>query len=63
VPNDPATGAPNRLIDGAVPKNDSGGAGGYGTAADYLRFAQALSAGTEKPVSVIFSGRSTRSAR
>ena len=42
LPNDPATGAPNRLIDGAVPKNDSGGAGGYGTAADYLRFAQAL---------------------
>ncbi|ACA17133.1 beta-lactamase [Methylobacterium sp. 4-46] len=39
---DPATGAPNRLIDGAVPRNDSGGAGGYGTAADYLRFAQAM---------------------
>ncbi|AWN46803.1 serine hydrolase [Methylobacterium terrae] len=42
LPTDPATGAPNRLIDGAAPKNDSGGAGGYGTAADYLRFAQAL---------------------
>ncbi|WP_298967349.1 serine hydrolase domain-containing protein [uncultured Methylobacterium sp.] len=40
--NDPATGAPNRLIDGAAPKNDSGGAGAYGTAADYLRFAQAM---------------------
>ncbi|KMO37851.1 beta-lactamase [Methylobacterium tarhaniae] len=42
LPTDPATGAPNRLIDGAAPKNDSGGAGGYGTAADYLRFAQAM---------------------
>ncbi|WP_238313590.1 serine hydrolase domain-containing protein [Methylobacterium crusticola] len=42
LPTDPATGAPNRLIDGSVPKNDSGGAGGYGTASDYLRFAQAM---------------------
>jgi CubicO group peptidase (beta-lactamase class C family) len=41
-PADPATGAPNRLIEGAVPKNDSGGAGAYSTAADYLRFAQAM---------------------
>ncbi|MGA0594154.1 serine hydrolase domain-containing protein [Enterovirga sp. CN4-39] len=41
-PTDPATGSPNRLIDGAVPKNDSGGAGAYSTAADYLRFAQML---------------------
>lgn len=41
-PTDPASGAPNRLIDGAAPKNDSGGAGGYSTAADYLRFAQML---------------------
>ena len=39
---DPFSGAPNRLIDGAEPKNDSGGAGGYSTAADYLRFSQML---------------------
>ena len=39
---DPASGAPNRLLDGSVPKNDSGGAGAYSTAADYLRFAQAM---------------------
>jgi CubicO group peptidase (beta-lactamase class C family) len=42
LPNDPVTGAPNRLIDGAEPKNDSAGAGGYSTASDYLRFAQAM---------------------
>lgn len=41
-PNDPASGAPNRLIDGSAPKNDSGGAGAYSTAGDYLRFAQML---------------------
>jgi CubicO group peptidase (beta-lactamase class C family) len=41
-PNDPVTGLPNRLIDGSEPKNDSAGAGGYGTASDYLRFAQAM---------------------
>lgn len=41
-PTDPASGVPNRLIDGAMPKNDSGGAGGYSTAADYLRFGQMM---------------------
>lgn len=41
--NDPSTGKPNILIDvAAVPANDSGGAGGVSTAADYLRFAQML---------------------
>ncbi|MFN0317352.1 MAG: serine hydrolase domain-containing protein [Burkholderiales bacterium] len=40
---DPATGTPNRLIDvSRVPGNDSGGAGGVGTAADYMRFCQML---------------------
>jgi CubicO group peptidase (beta-lactamase class C family) len=42
LPNDPVTGLPNRLIDGSEPKNDSAGAGGYATASDYLRFAQAM---------------------
>jgi CubicO group peptidase (beta-lactamase class C family) len=39
---DPATGTPIRLIDGSAPKGDSGGAGAYSTASDYLRFAQML---------------------
>ena len=40
---DPASGLPNKLIDvSAVPGNDSGGAGGVSTAADYLRFSQML---------------------
>src|SRR5260370_32052631 len=43
APADPATGNPIRLIDvTARPNNDSGGAGGVSTAADYLRFAQML---------------------
>jgi CubicO group peptidase (beta-lactamase class C family) len=37
------SGQPVRLIDvSAPPKNDSGGAGGVSTAADYLRFSQAM---------------------
>ncbi len=40
---DPATGNPNKVFDvAAPPKNDSGGAGGVSTAADYLRFAQMM---------------------
>lgn len=40
---DPLSGQPYKLIDvSAVPKNDSGGAGGVGTAGDYLRFCQAM---------------------
>lgn len=40
---DPASGAPNKLIDVTItPGNDSGGAGGVSTVADYLRFAQML---------------------
>jgi len=43
LPNDFATGKPNKLIDvSQVPANDSGGAGGVSTAMDYLRFAQAM---------------------
>jgi CubicO group peptidase (beta-lactamase class C family) len=43
---DPLAGAPIRLIDvSKEPGNDSGGAGGVGTAADYLRFAQMLANG------------------
>jgi CubicO group peptidase (beta-lactamase class C family) len=43
LPNDPATGQPNRLFDvSAPPKNDSGGAGAVSTAGDYLRFAEML---------------------
>ncbi|MGH6898535.1 MAG: serine hydrolase domain-containing protein [Geminicoccaceae bacterium] len=40
---DPATGAPNQLIDvTAPPANDSGGAGAVSTASDYALFAQML---------------------
>ncbi|HKB81967.1 MAG TPA: serine hydrolase domain-containing protein [Burkholderiales bacterium] len=40
---DVASGKPNNLIDVSVaPANDSGGAGGVSTAADYLRFTQML---------------------
>lgn len=40
---DPASGAPNKMIDVATqPKNDSAGAGGVSTASDYLRFAMML---------------------
>ena len=43
---DPASGAPNKMIDvSALPKNDSGGAGGVASASDYLRFAQMLANG------------------
>lgn len=43
---DPASGAPNRMIDVATkPKNDSGGAGGVASANDYLRFALMLANG------------------
>ena len=43
LPVDKLSGKPNKLIDvSAVPKNDSGGAGGVSTAADYLRFTQML---------------------
>lgn len=40
---DTMSGKPNNLIDVSIaPANDSGGAGGVSTAADYLRFAQML---------------------
>ena len=43
---DPASGAPNKMIDVAMqPKNDSGGAGGVASANDYLRFALMLANG------------------
>jgi CubicO group peptidase (beta-lactamase class C family) len=43
---DPLTAAPIRLIDiSKEPGNDSGGAGGVGTAGDYLRFSQMLANG------------------
>ena len=43
---DPIAGAAIRLIDvSREPGNDSGGAGGVGTAGDYLRFAQMLANG------------------
>jgi CubicO group peptidase (beta-lactamase class C family) len=42
-PTDPATGVTNKLLDvSKVPGNDSGGAGGVGTAGDYLRFCQSM---------------------
>ena len=42
-PKDPLTGSPNLLIDvSKQPGNDSGGAGGVGTAGDYLRYCQAM---------------------
>ncbi len=46
LPVDASTGKPNKLYDvTAVPNNDSGGAGGVSTAADYLRFAQMMANG------------------
>jgi len=40
---DPTSGAPIKLIDvSAPPKNDSGGAGGVSTAADYVTYAQMM---------------------
>jgi len=46
LPVDASTGKPNELYDVAsTPKNDSGGAGGVSTAADYLRFAQMMANG------------------
>ena len=40
---DPATGVDNKLVDvSKQPGNDSGGAGGVGTAGDYLRYCQAM---------------------
>lgn len=40
---DPATGTPIKLVDVTVPpKNDAGGAGSVGTAADYARFLQMM---------------------
>jgi CubicO group peptidase (beta-lactamase class C family) len=43
LPTDSMSGKPNNLIDvSAAPANDSGGAGGVSTAADYLRFTQML---------------------
>ncbi|HVY04758.1 MAG TPA: serine hydrolase domain-containing protein [Burkholderiales bacterium] len=43
LPTDAISGKPNNLIDvSAIPKNDSGGAGGVSTAADYIRFSQML---------------------
>ena len=43
LPTDLISGKPNNLIDvSAAPANDSGGAGGVSTAADYLRFTQML---------------------
>jgi CubicO group peptidase (beta-lactamase class C family) len=45
---DPASGAPNRVIDvSRPPKNDSGGAGSVSTAADYVRFGQMMLNGGE----------------
>ncbi len=43
LPTDIGSGKPNNLIDVSVaPANDSSGAGGVSTAADYLRFSQML---------------------
>ena len=43
---DPASGAPNKMIEVATqPKNDSAGAGGLASANDYLRFAMMLANG------------------
>lgn len=45
---DPATGAPNKVMDVTiVPANASGGAGGVSTASDYIRFADMLLRGGE----------------
>ncbi len=56
LPTDPATGAPNRLIDvRSPPAEDSAGAGGVGTAMDYLRFAEMLEEGGRLDEHVILS--------
>jgi CubicO group peptidase (beta-lactamase class C family) len=45
---DPATKTPNKVLDVTIdPKNDSAGAGGVSTAADYLRFADMMLRGGE----------------
>jgi CubicO group peptidase (beta-lactamase class C family) len=45
---DPATGAPNKVLDVTIaPANGSGGAGAVSTASDYLRFATMLLRGGE----------------
>jgi CubicO group peptidase (beta-lactamase class C family) len=59
LPTDPFSGQPNKLIDvTAVPGNDSGGAGGVGTAGDYLRFCEAMLDGGQLDGARIL-GRST----
>ncbi len=56
LPTDPATGAPNRLIDvRSPPAEDSAGAGGVGTAMDYLRFAEMLEEGGRLDDHIILS--------
>ncbi len=58
---DPATGADNKLIDvSSMPGNDSGGAGGVGTAADYLRFCQAMLGGGQLEGTRILSRTTVR---
>jgi CubicO group peptidase (beta-lactamase class C family) len=58
---DPATGAPNALIDvSAPPANDSGGAGAVSTASDYALFAQMLLNGGEVDGTRILSPTTVR---
>lgn len=60
-PKDPATGADNKLIDvSKAPGNDSGGAGGVGTAGDYLRYCQAMLAGGQLDGARILSRATVR---
>lgn len=58
---DPLTGAANVLIDvSKIPGNDSGGAGGVGTAGDYLRYCQAMLNGGSLEGSRILSPSTVR---
>ena len=58
---DPATGVDNKLIDvSKQPGNDSGGAGGVSTAADYLRYCQAMLGGGQLDGNRILSRTTVR---
>ena len=58
---DPASGVDNKLIDvSTLPGNDSGGAGGVSTAADYLRFCQAMLGGGQLDGARILSRTTVR---
>jgi CubicO group peptidase (beta-lactamase class C family) len=61
LPIDPLTNTPNKVLDVTIePKNDSAGAGGVSTAADYLRFCDMLLHGGELDGTRILSPTTVR---